>query len=197
MGLDEMFHFAGQLTLIGCSVINNREWDVTIPVFVCEGITASAPGTASSSPNGLTLINTTLYFVNNSNLGSFIKRSSGDPYNVLNDSNARLVMLNCLGTTPGSNTRLPNIIPANTLWQGTATYDPASLAAGAVGTIQTLAVPGALLGDLVEASFSLDLQGVGINAWVSAADTVKYQFRNPTAAPIDLGSGTVKCRVKK
>ena len=85
----------------------------------------------------------------------------------------------------------------NTLLQNTATYDPPSLAAGAVDAIQTMTVTGAALGDLVDASFTLNLNGAVLAAWVSAANTVAYQFRNPTAAALDLGSGTVKCRVRK
>lgn len=80
---------------------------------------------------------------------------------------------------------------------GTATYDPGSIASGAVDTIQTMTVTGAVLGDVVEASFSLDLQGMELAGWVSASNTVSYQFRNQTAASIDLASGTVKVRVSK
>jgi hypothetical protein len=106
-------------------------------------------------------------------------------------------MLNCIGSIPGTNRRLPNVIPPLKTWQNTATYDPISLAAGAAGVIQTMTIAGATLGDPVAASFSLDLQGVALRAWVSAANTVKYQFTNPTAGVIDLASGTVKCRVSK
>jgi hypothetical protein len=79
----------------------------------------------------------------------------------------------------------------------TATYDPPSLAAAAVSPIQTVTVAGCVLGDFVKASFSLNLQGVEINAWVSAADTVSYQFANPTAGTVDLSSGTVRVRVER
>jgi hypothetical protein len=79
----------------------------------------------------------------------------------------------------------------------TATYNPPSLASGAVATIQTATVTGAALGDFVKASFSKDLQGVRVYAWVSAADTVSYQFHNPTAGAIDLASGTVRLRVER
>jgi hypothetical protein len=91
---------------------------------------------------------------------------------------------------------LLSLRPVN-LAVATATYDPPSLATGAVGPIQTVTVTGAVLGDFVKASFSKDLQGVRINAWVSAADTVKYQFGNPTAGTIDLASGTVALRVEQ
>jgi len=80
---------------------------------------------------------------------------------------------------------------------GTATFDPASLATQTETTTQTVTVTGAALGDQVDASFSLDLQGVDIKAWVSAANTVSYRFRNTTTGTIDLASGTVTARVRK
>lgn len=86
----------------------------------------------------------------------------------------------------------------NAVLENTATYDPPSLAAGTVDTIQTMTVTGAALGDLVDASFSLDLQGITLRAWVSATNTVKYVFECAAGgATVDLGSGTVKCRVRK
>jgi hypothetical protein len=86
----------------------------------------------------------------------------------------------------------------NVLLENTATIDPANLAAGTVDTIQTMTVTGAALGDLVDVSFSLDLQGIDLRAWVSATNTVKYVFSCPAGgATVDLGSGTVKCRIRK
>jgi len=190
---DVMAMFQGQLTFIGCSIINARTWDVTIPKIV-----STSNGQANTAAR-LTLINTALYFVDLTNVDlCFLRNPAGDSgYKLLDDPNANVVMLNCTGVTPGVNVALPDIVPPPKKWQKTATYDPVSLVTAGVGPIQTLAIPGAQLGDLVDASFSLDLQGVDIKAWVSAADTVKYQFRNPTAATIDLASGTVKCRVRK
>jgi hypothetical protein len=79
---------------------------------------------------------------------------------------------------------------------GSATYDPPNLTPGGVGTIQTMPVTGAALGMQVDMSFSLDTQGVLINGWVSAADTVSYVFGNPlTGGGINLASGTVRARV--
>jgi len=79
----------------------------------------------------------------------------------------------------------------------TATVDPANLAAGAVSSTGTITVTGAVPGDFVKASFSLDLQGVILHAWVSDADEVSYQFFNPTAGAVDLASGTVRVRVEQ
>ena len=53
------------------------------------------------------------------------------------------------------------------------------------------------LGDFAEASFSLDLQGIGLTAYVSAANTVSVRFQNESTAAVDLGSGTLRARVRK
>ncbi len=95
------------------------------------------------------------------------------------------------------------------VWNGTAwtllaprileasiTYDPPSLAAGE-GVTTTVAVAGVALGDFARASFSLDLQGVTLTAWVSAADTVSVRFQNGTAGAIDLATGTLRMRVER
>ena len=79
---------------------------------------------------------------------------------------------------------------------GSATYDPASLADGA-GATTTVTVTGAALGDFAMASFSLDLQGITLTAWVSATNTVSVRFKNETGGVIDLASGTLKAIVLK
>lgn len=78
----------------------------------------------------------------------------------------------------------------------TATYDPPSLVDGA-GTITTVSVPGAALGDFATATFSLDTAGLIVTAWVSAANTVSVRFQNETSVTVDLGSGTLTARVIK
>ena len=79
---------------------------------------------------------------------------------------------------------------------GSTTYDPASLNDGD-GVTTTVTVTGAVMGEFAVASFSLDLQGVQLAAWVSAADTVSVRFQNETTAPVDLASGTLRARVIK
>lgn len=73
---------------------------------------------------------------------------------------------------------------------GTATYDPASLATGTSATT-TVTVTGAALGMLAAAIFPVDLQGISVRAWVSAANTVSVLFMNDTGGTIDLGSATL------
>lgn len=75
-----------------------------------------------------------------------------------------------------------------------ATYDPGSLADGA-GVTTTVTVTGAALGDFAQASFSLDLQGITVTAWVSAANTVSVRFQNESGGVLDLASGTLRVRV--
>lgn len=75
---------------------------------------------------------------------------------------------------------------------GKATYDPGSLATDADTAIQTVTVTGAALGDSAVATFSNNLAGARITAWVSAANTVSYYFTNEAGTnPLDLTSGTV------
>lgn len=71
-----------------------------------------------------------------------------------------------------------------------ATYNPPSLADGA-GTTTSVTVTGALLGDFALASFSLDLQGILMTAYVSTNDTVSIRLQNETGGVLDLASGTL------
>jgi Right handed beta helix region len=76
------------------------------------------------------------------------------------------------------------------------TYNPPSIASGGT-TTTTLTVTGAAVGDFVDASFSLDLSGLQLSAYVSAADTVTFVFQNPTGGAIDLASGTIRAKLRK
>lgn len=80
---------------------------------------------------------------------------------------------------------------------GQATYDPGNLV-DAAGVTTTVTVTGAVLGDRVSGvSFSLDLQGITVTAWVSAADTVSVRFQNETGGALDLASGTLRVKVDR
>ena len=79
-----------------------------------------------------------------------------------------------------------------------ATYNPPSLLTGVRDTEQSMTITGVALGDMVVgASFSVDLAGCRLEAYVSGTDTVKYQFYNPTVGTVDLASGTVRITVQK
>lgn len=88
----------------------------------------------------------------------------------------------------------PNPITTKPLASGSATYDPPSLVDGA-GTTTTVTVTGAALGNLAAASFSLDLQGITLTAYVSAANTVAVRFQNESGGTLDLSSGTLLARL--
>lgn len=53
---------------------------------------------------------------------------------------------------------------------------------------ETLAVPGAVVGDIVVANFSIGLLAGAllVNGWVSAADTVTLQYVNPNASAVSV-----------
>lgn len=86
--------------------------------------------------------------------------------------------------------------PISGYLSGTTTFDPASLADGA-GATTTVTVTGAALGDIAIASFSLDLQGITVTAWVSATNTVSVRFQNESGGTLDLASGTLRASVIK
>ena len=93
--------------------------------------------------------------------------------------------------TPGIWTRF-GILSVDTA----VAYDPPSLAPGA-GATTIVAVDGAAPGDHAEASFSLDLQGLILTAYVSARNAVSVRFQNGTAGKLDLAAGTLRGRVTK
>ena len=80
--------------------------------------------------------------------------------------------------------------------EGSATYDPPSLI-DAAGTTTTVTCNGALVGDYATASFSNDLQGIIVTAWVSSSGTVSVRFQNESGATVDLASGTLKVRAER
>jgi len=70
------------------------------------------------------------------------------------------------------------------------TYDPPSLAAGAIGAEVTVVAKGAAISDQIAFGFSLATQGVQFLKTTVAADSIKFIPWNPTAGTIDLASGT-------
>ena len=77
-------------------------------------------------------------------------------------------------------------------WSVTCTLDAGSLVDGA-GETETIAVPGVVLGDMVlGVSFGVDLAGVNVTAYVSAANVVTLRLQNESTATVDLASTTVK-----
>ncbi len=57
---------------------------------------------------------------------------------------------------------------------------------------QEVTATGAVLGDFVIASFSLDVADLQLDGHVTAADTVTCVLSNSTSGPITLGSGTLR-----
>jgi hypothetical protein len=82
-------------------------------------------------------------------------------------------------------------------WSVTATLDLASVA-DAETQVDTVAVPGVALGDVVLAcSFGVDAAGLSITAYVSAADTVTVAANNNTGGAVNLASTTIKLVVAR
>jgi hypothetical protein len=92
-----------------------------------------------------------------------------------------------------------NIRSMTAVVNGSATYNPPSLAAGAKTPLQTITVAGAEVGDPVECiSFTGILPGARISAEVTAANTLSYYLINENGAdPIDMPSGTAFAEVRR
>ncbi len=78
----------------------------------------------------------------------------------------------------------------------TATWDPASIGAGAVAST-TVSCTGAAAGDPAIAGFS-SITGTGWRIYACAyADNVRVVIQNDTLGAVDLPQGTVKVVVRK
>lgn len=80
--------------------------------------------------------------------------------------------------------------------EASATWNPGSIGDGDEEAVD-VTVTGAAMGDMVLASFSLDLSDLILEAAVTAANTVTCVLANNTGAPVNLASGTLNIRVWK
>jgi hypothetical protein len=82
-------------------------------------------------------------------------------------------------------------------WLVRATLNADSLEDGA-GDTDTVTVPGVALGDMVlGASLAVDVAGLIVEAYVSAANTVSVRFQNETGGTVDLASSTLRLVVAR
>lgn len=90
-----------------------------------------------------------------------------------------------------ANTAQLAVLPASRLVGSSLAYTPGPILAGATVST-TVTVTGAVLGQEAAASFSHDLAGMWLFAYVSAANTVTVVFWNNTAGTLTPSSGTLK-----
>ena len=77
-------------------------------------------------------------------------------------------------------------------WAVTCTLNAGSLVDGA-GETDDVTVAGVALGDMViGASLGVDLVGLTVTGYVSAANTVKFRIQNESTATVNLASATMK-----
>jgi hypothetical protein len=172
----------------------------------CNFIKTKAGTSTNGDYNGLLIHNCSLTETGTGGFSLYGKYSGGRT--VLTLPNGGAVPTGADGHTDAGNALDPFILngvtyPANIdqatgkkVYFGQVTYDPPSLAIGAKTTIQTMTVTGVALADkIAEASFSVNLAGAALRAWVSAADTVSFYIVNENGAnPLDLASGTVRVK---
>jgi hypothetical protein len=77
-------------------------------------------------------------------------------------------------------------------WVVTATLDTDNLA-DAAGVSDTVAVPGVALGDIVLGfSFGVNLSGMTVTSYVSAANSVVIRVQNESGGAVNLASTTIR-----
>ena len=77
-------------------------------------------------------------------------------------------------------------------WAVRATQHAGSLVDGA-GETDDVTIPGVALGDMViGASLGVDLVGLTVTGYVSAANTVKFRVQNESGSTVDLASTTLR-----
>ena len=80
------------------------------------------------------------------------------------------------------------------MWAVTETVDFGNAATG-LGTFASadVTVPGVALGDMViGASLGVDLVGLTVTGYVSAANTVKFRIQNESGSTVDLAATTLR-----
>ena len=82
----------------------------------------------------------------------------------------------------------------STVYTGSATWNPSLIGTGNEES-QDITVTGAVVGDIVQVSFSLDLEDLELTATVALANTVTCVLSNRTTGTITLSSGTCRVRV--
>jgi len=195
------FNNGGNGLTIGANARNTR---VTGCNFIDNSVTT--PSTAHGAV--VTDTATNFSFINNvfkngwggggtQNFGLYISGASCNnfvvAYNDCTAATGNTIVNNSTGATQIIQGNMGSSYELN----GSAVYDPPNLPNGDGGTT-AVTVTGAALGDYVTGvSFSLDLQGITLTAWVSAANTVNVRFQNETGGAIDLASGTLRARVAK
>lgn len=207
--------------MVGCSrgnIIGNwvgASAGVGVEITTSTQINVTGNTIVSSQSYGLTLQSTTNcslvgnIFFNNNNTDVLIYGGSASVRNNIVTGNHFLstTAANSIQETAAFSTAYSNNIAAkgvalqpgsvrNNRLTATAVYNPPSLADGE-GVTTTVTVPGAALGEIASASFTLDTQGLIISAWVSDTDTVSVRFQNETGGVLDIGNGAIRAVVFK
>lgn len=89
------------------------------------------------------------------------------------------------------------VVGPKTILNTTITFDPPSLATGAIAVSSGITLTGTALGDHVELYPPYDTQGIAVQAQSSAANTIVISLHNRSAGTVDLASGTWGVVVKR
>ena len=88
-----------------------------------------------------------------------------------------------------------NVTGLNAIY-ASSDWNPGTIGIGGVVTLN-VTVPGVSFGDFVESTFSLSLQDITLQAYVSATNTVRAVLTNSIGVARTLGAGTVRFKITK
>jgi hypothetical protein len=130
------------------------------------------------------------------NLIPFVRSGGGTPVNIITPNSMGQVFIDTVHARAYVSTSTLSsdwqVIP--TFLAGSKTVLWPALAAGASSTT-TITVTGAAVGDYVQATMAVDLQGLMMSAYVGAANIITIVLSNPTTAAASLPSGTLTARI--
>jgi hypothetical protein len=201
---------------VGRVQINNAEINEAgrngILVNLCDqlqidggSITDSGTALTATSRNGITFANTAIASirgVRSGNIGAGTSQENGISVGAGNgtvnlfDNNLDGNAAAPVAYTAPTKMRAANNSPWLEATSGS--FDPPSLALGASTALQAIAITGAALGDDVTVTWSADLIGAEIKAFVSSAGNVRWWIHNAAGAnPLDLAAGTASFTITK
>lgn len=175
--------------LCGAAVYNTASLANAAGATTTIAVTGAALGdyVLVSAPISLQGITVTAYVSATSVVSIRLQNETGGTIDLASTTFRVRVLPNLLFGTVQAVSTIPGIL------SGTATYDAASLG-DAAGATTTVTVTGAVLGDFAIVGHGVDVAGITVTGYVSAADTVSVRLQNESGGTLDLVSATLYAR---
>lgn len=187
----DCFSISGSASIVG-NTINGWTTGVIIP---SSGTVIG--NTIANCTTGVKSTSTAAAFV----IGNFLSSNTTDIDNGGTAANYALNYATTITDTSGGNGtsfgNTPAYVRVREYYANSTAATPGTLADGAGTTVTGFSPSGTGLGDVVMPSYSQDLQGVTLTAYMSSAGNVAYRFQNETGGSVTLAAGNLKAIIRK